>query len=213
MVEAAYRLATQHLKLPEVHAIVGISLGGLQVFEWGVRYPSYARRLVPIEGNPRQAIYGRAIWELIAKTCEDGLSGKLPMDSTAVILARLSILATTSPAAANRRAASMYDQYLANQVQSLRAVDLHEWAWHARAILAHDVARPFGGDVAQAARRWQARTLVVTALHDHSIDPQPAHDFARLIGADTLVIASSAGHSAIFSDSAAKSAVRTFLSK
>lgn len=213
MVETSHRLATEHLKLPQVYAIVGISLGGLQVFEWGVRYPAYAGRLIPITGNPRQAIYGRAFWELIARTCEDALAGALPMDSAAATLARLGIVGTTSPAGANRRATSTYEQYVASQIRSLKTVDLYEWAWHARAILTHDVARSFNGDMTQAARRWRARTLVVTALHDHSIDPQPAQEFARLIRADTLVIGSPSGHSAIFGDSAAKAAIRSFLSR
>jgi homoserine O-acetyltransferase len=213
MVTASYRVATEHLKLPQLHAVVGISLGGLQAFEWGVSHPGYVRRIVAIAGGPRQAIYGRAMWELLARTAEDGLRGVVSLDSTATILARLFILAATSPAAANQREAAGYSPYLAEQARELRTVNLYEYAWQARAILRHDIARTFGGDLGQAARVWRARTLVVTASHDHSIDPQPAEAFARLVGADTHVIPSVAGHVAVFSDSVAQSVIRQFLKR
>jgi homoserine O-acetyltransferase len=211
MVQAAYRLATEELKLSGLHAVVGISLGGLQAFEWGVRYPDYARRVVSIVGNPRQASYGRALFELVARVSEDGARGTVPLDSTTTTLARLLTLASTSPAAVNAAPSDAYASTLASQARELRGIDLYEWACHARAILRHDIARNFGGDLRQAARAWKARALVVTATHDHTTDPQPAQTFARLIGADTLVLDSPAGHSAVFGDSTAKATVRRFL--
>jgi homoserine O-acetyltransferase len=213
MVQTSHRLATEEFKLPELHAVVGISLGGLQAFEWGVRYPDYARRIVSIVGNPRQASHGRALFELVARTSEEGAKGSTPLDSTTMTLARLLTLASTSPAAVNTAPSAAYAEMLASQARELRTIDLYEWACHARAILRHDVARSFGGDLRRAARVWKARALVVTATHDHTADPQPAQEFARLIGADTLVMDSPAGHAAVFADSTAKAVVRRFLRK
>lgn len=213
MVETSYRLAREHLKLSELYAIVGISLGALQAFEWGVKHPHYVRRVVPIHGGPRQAIYGRAMWELLTRAAEDGVRGVVSPDSTAMVLARFFVLAGTSPAGANRRPDSTYSQYMATQARQLRAVDLYEWSWQGRAILRHDIARNFGGDLKEAARVWRAKTLVVAATQDHSIDSEPARAFARLIRADTLVVHSAAGHSAIFGDSAAKATVREWLKR
>jgi homoserine O-acetyltransferase len=211
MVEASYRLAKDHLKLPELHAVVGISLGGLQAFEWGVQHPDYVRRIVPIHGGPRQAIYGRAMWELVTRVAEDGARGVVPLDSTATNLARFMVLAASSPASANLRADTSYSRYLATEARQLRNVDLYEWSLHGRAILRHDIARHFKGDLTKAANGWRAKTLVVISPQDHSVDSEPARAFARLIGADTLVITSDAGHGAIFGDSAAKARVRGFL--
>jgi len=211
MVEASYRLAKDQLKLPGLHAVVGISLGGLQAFEWGVQHPDYVRRIVPIHGGPRQAIYGRAMWELVTRVAEDGARGVVPLDSTAVNLARFMVLATSSPASANQRADTSYARDLATEARQLRDVDLYEWGLHGRAILRHDIARRFNGDMAKAANAWRAKTLVVISPQDHSVDSEPARAFARLIGADTLILTGDAGHGAIFGDSAAKARVRGFL--
>ena len=39
MVEVQHRFLTEHLGLQHARAIVGISMGGFQVFEWAIRYP------------------------------------------------------------------------------------------------------------------------------------------------------------------------------
>jgi homoserine O-acetyltransferase len=63
-----------------------------------------------------------------------------------------------------------------------------------------------------AARRVKARVLIVNAAQDHMVSPEPALDFAKLIGAKTLVLQSDCGHLATSCDAATLDpAVRTFL--
>jgi homoserine O-acetyltransferase len=213
MVESQWRFVHDQLKLPELFAVVGISLGGMEAFEWGTSHPDYVRRIVPIEGGPRQGIHGRAMWEVVTRVAEDGARGIIPRDSALVEIGRLLILAGSSPADVNRRLPSTYAAYLESQIQPYRTANLHEWALHGRAILLHDIGRKLDGDLQRAAQAWRSKTFVVTSAYDHSVDPEPAQEFARLVRADTLVIATAAGHSAIFGDTAAKAAVRRFLAR
>src|SRR5882672_9263362 len=53
MVEAQHRLVVEILKLPGLHAVLGISMGGMQAFEWAVRYPTFVDAVVPIVGTPQ----------------------------------------------------------------------------------------------------------------------------------------------------------------
>jgi len=211
MVEAAYRLAHEHLQLPELSAVVGISLGGFQAFEWGVAHPGYVRRVVAIGGTPRQAFYARAIWELIGGAARDGATGRIARDSALATIARLMVLGLSSPASVNRRNPSSYGAYLAGQIRDLHDVDLAEWAMLSRASLRYDVARRFGGNLQNAAGVWTARSMVIVAEADHVVDAPPALEFARLINAETLTLPSIGGHSALFGGSAEKAAVRRWL--
>src|SRR6185312_10432895 len=62
IVRSQYRLATETLGLTHLHAVVGISMGGMQVFQWLVAYPGFIDRAVSIVGSPQIQPEERARW-------------------------------------------------------------------------------------------------------------------------------------------------------
>jgi homoserine O-acetyltransferase len=52
MVQAQYRLLTEHLGIRHVRVIVGISMGGMHVWLWGEKYPGFMDALVPLASTP-----------------------------------------------------------------------------------------------------------------------------------------------------------------
>ena len=52
MVDAQYRLLKEGLGLDHVRLIFGYSMGGMNVWTWGVRYPDYADALIPMAALP-----------------------------------------------------------------------------------------------------------------------------------------------------------------
>jgi homoserine O-acetyltransferase len=52
MVDAQYRLLTEGLGIDHVRLIFGYSMGGMNVWTWGVRYPDYADALIPMASLP-----------------------------------------------------------------------------------------------------------------------------------------------------------------
>ena len=57
MVRAEYRTVTEVLHLKHAHAVIGISMGGEQTFEWSVTYPEFFDLAVPIAGTPQPTSY------------------------------------------------------------------------------------------------------------------------------------------------------------
>ncbi len=53
IVETQRLLVTQTLQLTRLRAVVGISMGGMQVFEWAVAHPDMIDVAVPIVGSPK----------------------------------------------------------------------------------------------------------------------------------------------------------------
>ena len=53
MVRSEYRLVTESLHLKHLHAVMGVSMGGIQAFEWMVDYPDFMEVAIPIVGTPR----------------------------------------------------------------------------------------------------------------------------------------------------------------
>jgi homoserine O-acetyltransferase len=65
MVELQHRLVTQHLGIRRLKLIIGISMGGMQAWLWGVTYPDAVQALIPIAAMPT-AIQGRnLLWRTI----------------------------------------------------------------------------------------------------------------------------------------------------
>ena len=65
MVNAQYRLLTEHLNVKHLRGIVGTSMGGIQTLDWGIRYPTFMDFIIPIVTS--SSVQGRnlAIFQLM----------------------------------------------------------------------------------------------------------------------------------------------------
>ena len=119
MVNAEHRLLTDVLHLNGLHAVVGISMGGMQVFEWSVRYPDFAKRFVAIVGTPKLSPYDELLWRTelgildraLAVSCDEGTKRQVMASVGAV-----HELALSTPAHVNATVArASFDAWLAER--------------------------------------------------------------------------------------------------
>jgi homoserine O-acetyltransferase len=169
MVESEHRLVTRGLGLQHLHAVVGISAGGMQVFQWATAHPRFFDKAVAVAGSPRSTPAERASWSSL------GGDGREPEWKRAARAARHG-----SPVEAARQ---------------LR-IDPDDLAQQARAIAGLDVSAPFGGSMERAAAAVQAESLVVVSRRDEVVDPAPALELARLLGSEVVLLDGRCGHRA-----------------
>jgi len=82
------------------------------------------------------------------------------------------------------------------------------------AMMALDVAEPFGGSLEQAASHVKARVLVIVARQDHVVTPGPALEFARYLSAPVITLEGNCGHVATGCESGkVAGALKDFLEK
>src|SRR5215475_3539976 len=62
MVESEHRLATDVLRLSHLRAVMGLSMGGMQTFEWAVAYPDFMDLSIPMAGSPQSTSYDKLLW-------------------------------------------------------------------------------------------------------------------------------------------------------
>ena len=90
---------------------------------------------------------------------------------------------------------SEFAQYLDTiEQERLHGFDANNWIRQLQAMQGHDVSATFGGSMDKVASAVHARVLVVAALQDHMVNPEPALDLARLLVSPTLELTSDCGH-------------------
>lgn len=197
MVNSEYRLATETLHLHHLHAVMGISMGGLQTFEWMVDYPNFMDEAIPIVGSPRPDSRDLMLYrtDLDAVTSDPafdrGHYTQAPPVPEAELIWQLNL---TTPA--NFARTHPLDKFPAEYARwrslGILPFDANDWVAQLEACVHHDIAH--GGSLQAAASRVKTRVLVVNSAQDHMVNPQPALAFARFIDAKTLILQGDCGH-------------------
>jgi len=177
MVESQYRLMKEKLGIDHVVAVVGPSMGGMQVLQWGVSHPDYMDALVamvPLAKTPawtvavleasRKAIMNDAAWK-------DGNYDAPPEKGVRLWRDILSLLSARTPdmyAAQFKNGMDVLPWMEAQETAQMNLFDANDWIYQTWAYERHDVgATPgFGGDTAKALASIKAKTLILTGTKD-----------------------------------------------
>ena len=215
MVDAEYRLATEVLHLKHLHAVMGISMGGMQTFQWMVKYPAFMDLAVPIVGSPRLTSFDLLLWQAEIEAAEDDplfQNGAYTEKPKLPLVEFIHTMYVTTPAYYARTVTRAdYDtQQESYYTKGILPFDANDWVSQLEAMIHHDIAD--GGAIEVAAKKVKAKVFIVVAVQDHMVNPQPALDFAPLVHAQTLVLESDCGHRSTGCESAKMyPAVKAFL--
>jgi homoserine O-acetyltransferase len=196
MVTAQHRLLAEILDIQHLHAVIGISMGGMQTFEWIVRYPDYMDKAVPVIGTPRQTGYDLLLWnaqlDAIQNLADDDY------ESTVRIIAALDNLTTYSPAyVAETAPPESFGEFQAQSAQSTRLYGLENRVPQLKAMILHDISARFSGSMQTAADAVHSKLLIVISPEDHMVNPQPSREFAAMSGAALRELPGKCGHIAV----------------
>jgi homoserine O-acetyltransferase len=215
MVNAEYRLVTETLHLTHLHAVMGISMGGQQTFEWMVDYPRFMDEAIPIVGSPRPNSRDELLHRTDLYAVESdpawrhGRYTQPPPVPLAELIWQLNLTTPENFARTHSRATFQQD-YAKWLSKGILPFDANDWLAQLNAIIHLDVAH--GGSLEEAAKRVKARVLIVSSAQDHMVNPQPPLHFARLIGAKVILLRGDCGHEAPNCEAAALDPqVRSFL--
>jgi homoserine O-acetyltransferase/O-succinyltransferase len=196
MVRAEYRAVTETLHLKHAHAVVGISMGGEQTFEWAVTYPEFFDLAVPIIGTPQLTSYdllSHTIAEDAMLADPDYKDGKYGEKQPALKLANeLLKMQLSTPQYRVTHTDRKDFPALLEEARKPERQDANDRMWQLKAVLGQDVLR--GKSMDEVAKATRAKWLVIVSAHDHIVYPEPALAWAKAAGAETYISDTPCGH-------------------
>jgi len=196
MVHSQYDLLTKHLNIENVYAIFGGSMGGAQVFEWNVIYPSFAKKSITYVGTAKLTASDLLIWTSQLKIIEVGL--KYSADSyliTEAVAAVNAVTIQTNKYRNEKISPENFNEFLDAYTRSFATnFNAKDWRSQILAIMQHNIYKPFGNDKVKASNRVSAKSLIMLSKQDQLVDPSSAEEFGELIGANIFYFDNNCGH-------------------
>lgn len=193
MVRSQHELLTRVLKVDRVRAVAGLSMGGMQALQWVVSYPDYMEKVVAVVPTPKQTANDILLWQTELDLLESFRDDPAGLKKAMNAVAGMQALEIRTPSWVVRNVTDA-QALLATHRNSLLKRDPFDYMAQLRAMIAHDIYRAFGGDVALAAKALRAKLMIVVALQDEMVNPTPARELARVAGAEIVTLSGDCGH-------------------
>ena len=208
MVESQYRLLKEKFGIEHVVAVVGPSMGGMQVLQWGVSHPDMMDCLVAMVPLAKTPAWTVAVLETTRKAImldpawNGGNYAAIPEKGVRLWRDILNLLSARTP--------DMYQAQFKNGMDVLpwmtqqedavmKIFDANDWIYQTRAYERHDVGTTpgFNGDTAKALGSIKAKTLILTGTKDllnPEFEPQLAAQAVKDARVVTISPGTIAGH-------------------
>src|SRR6266576_155812 len=147
-INTQHELLVKVLHLSHVKAVMGISMGGMQTFQWMVSYPDYMDQAIPIVGSPRLAPYDLLLWQaqIDAIMNDRGWNdGNYSTNPARAAEFEFSSLVLTTPDNFNKHMTreKLFDEL--EKAKQRASFDANDKIRQAQAMMALDVSEPFDG--------------------------------------------------------------------
>ncbi|HYJ91537.1 MAG TPA: alpha/beta fold hydrolase, partial [Pyrinomonadaceae bacterium] len=200
LVNVEHLLVIRALRINHVRAVTGVSMGGMQTFQWMVSFPDFMDKAIPIVGSPQLAPYDLLHWQtqISAITNDPGwMSGNYTKNPAREFEYEIGALILTTPDDYNHK---MTREKVLAEIEKARqetgGFDANDKIRQTQAMMSLDAAEKFGGSWEKTAAAVKAKSLIIVARQDHTVTPQPALEFAAALNVKPLILESDCGHMA-----------------
>ncbi|MFB9264882.1 alpha/beta fold hydrolase [Bradyrhizobium erythrophlei] len=188
MVESQYRLLKEKFAIDHVVAVVGPSMGGMQVLQWGVSHPEMMDSLVAMVPLAKTPAWTVAVLEttrraiMLDPAWNGGNYTAIPEKGVRLWRDILNLLAARTPdmyQAQFKNGTDVLPWMVQQEDAVMKAFDANDWIYQTWAYERHDVGTTpgFDGDTEKALGSIKAKTLILTGTKDllnPEFEPQSA---------------------------------------
>ncbi len=195
MVYSQHRLLVEKLEIQSVFAVIGISMGGMQTFQWIRQYPNFMKKAVAIDGSPYLTSYDVIQWQTHLDIIRVLQESHHSNSEIAAVLSPLNLLTLWTPDYfVENVAREDLQDYLEQHVRGYEDFDGYNYIAQTQAMIDHDAFDVGTEHYESNLKSIAADLLVVSVPGDHMVNPAPAILLAKSIDAELVEIHSNCGH-------------------
>jgi len=197
MVNSQYALLVDYLNITHLHAIIGISMGGMQAYQWSVSYPSFMDKVITIVSTPKQSSFDLLVWKTQAALFND--TEKSKRKSSLAIKRAYDILhmnLTTPTAFSREHAPADLSAFMLKKYNNM--MNPEDYLVSVKAMIAHDIYRYSHGGIDNISQIIKAQLLTIVSSSDHLVNPLNSLALAKLLKSKVIELKGNNGHMAMF---------------
>ena len=191
MVNSQYDLIVNHIGIKHVYAIMGISLGGTQTFEWLVAYPEFMDKAIPITGTPKPTFYDINKNQIQIDLLEEAGSNKEKLGFAIKMVYDIFKLNLRTPNFLTRT----------QSLDDANEIGAKDYLANLNAIILHDIYNSSKRNLDEIKDVIKADVLVIISQQDHVANPINSIAFSKALNYELLELTSDCGHLAPWCES------------
>lgn len=211
MVNSQYNLLVNHLKIDHLYAVMGISLGGIQTYEWMVAYPDFMEKAIPIVGTPKLSFYDLLVWQTQIEIIEKAGSNKEDISFAIKRVYDIFNINKFTPAFYNAKyKAEEIESFKSNQYAQM--MDYRDYLAGVKSMLNHDIYKNSKNDNKTIKDIIKADVLIIISQKDHLVNPDNSIAFSKVLDCQLVELTGDCGHIAPWCETGKiKKAISPFL--
>ncbi|MGB5942971.1 MAG: alpha/beta fold hydrolase [Leeuwenhoekiella sp.] len=210
MVNLQHRLLTKELGLKHLYGVTGISMGGMQTYQWMASYPDFFDKAIPIVGSPKLSLYDQLNYRIFLNILESEITTNANKGTYLMLEYTLGL--TPKYYQEETKTVEAFTEEILEQNKTYNPVDLYS---QMLAIANFSLDADFKRQKAKAlADVFNGETLIIYSSTDHLVSPGSNRDAIDSLKAESLDSKSVCGHYSFSCDiESITSTVSTFLNK
>lgn len=197
MVNSQHELLVNHLNIDHVFAAVGISMGGMQVFEWTVAYPDFMDKAIPILGTPKQSSYDIFVWQTQADIINEAGSDEEEINLAMKRVYDVCYMNCYTPSYIVRKFKPEEINQWRNRFYS-RMMHSKDYLAGLKAMISHDIYKSASIIPENISLIIKADVHIIVSVQDHLVNPESSIALSKQLGCELTMLTSDCGHIAVW---------------
>lgn len=208
MVDLQYKLVTEVLEIPHLYAVTGISMGGMQTYQWMATYPTFFDKAIPIVGTPKLSVYDELNYEIFKNVLANEMEN--PKQDATFLMLEYALGLTPKYFYNDSKTKEELFHEIREEAGRYQVADLYS---QMRAISMFDLGDELNAHQAKSlAELFKGDALIIYSTTDHLVSPLANLITIEELKAQSLDLMSDCGHYAFGCDiDKISQAVRDFL--